>query len=199
MTCIGFSIDPGGRRAVAFSDSEVYRFSEPAGFVSKLIVNPLALTVGMATGPYDESYNRARAKVASGQSFDGVCLAIQSVLLEDMPRKRSDLASRLIFCVVGYSASRKRIIGAAFSEAKDFDPVFKTEYSSPAVEMVNGPMTADALQCTVHAQWMVLGKPSPASGGHVAAAEITPHRITCGSVFDLTRERALPGAAHVLP
>jgi hypothetical protein len=197
MTCIGFSVDPGGRRAVAFADSETYRFSEPAGFVSKLIVNPLALTIGMATGPYDESYDRAQLKVASGQSFDGICRAIRSVLLKDLPRT-SD-ADRLTFCVVGYSCTRRRIMGAVFSGREDFEPVFKTEYSSPGVEMVNGPMTADVLQCTVHAQWAVLGFPSPASGGHIAAAEITPHRITCGTVFDLTRERVLPGAAHVLP
>lgn len=198
MTVLGFQvISPD--RAFAWCDSEVFSGTEgiPTGHALKVAVNALGVFIVAGSGRLGPFRDAADAVVMC-QTFDeaiarlpcAMRLACRAYASEEVSA-RAPLRGQTI-AAVGFSHSRRAIVGATFDLQNDFEPVVpRRRFLSPPID---GARVADPHSAISVAQWQlaVLRREfAAATGGALILAEITPAGINCGPIFDFTTGRLL--------
>ena len=190
MTILGYQI-ASEHRATVWTDSETYGADHaPTGHVSKMAVNPLAVSVLVGTG-YVWVLKRARECFVDCKTFNEALLELPNVLrgaVQGMERERlrpTPLQNSV--CVVGFCHRSRRMAGFVLDEASMFEPTPVREVVMPHVE---APLCDDAHSVISTAQRQVAALKLPVSGT-LLLGRLEPTGVSVSQVFDLGRGQQL--------
>ena len=190
MTILGYQI-ASDHRATVWTDSETYSSDYvPAGHVSKMAVNPLAVSAFVGTG-YTWVLKRAREHFVHCRTLNEALLELPGVLrgaVQTMePERLRPTRLQSAVCVVGFCHRSRRMAGFVLDEASMFEPTPVREVVMPHVE---APLCDDAHSVISTAQRQVAALKLPVSGT-LLLGRLEPTGVSVSQVFDLGRGQQL--------
>ncbi len=190
MTILGYQI-ASAHRATVWTDSQTYSEDwTPAGHVSKMAVNPLAVSVLVGTG-YLWLLKRARDCLIDCKTFNEALLELPEVLRGAVQAMNPDWLGpeplQSTVCVVGFCHRSRRMAGAILAERSRFEPAPAREFVTPRVD---APSCEDVHSVISTAQHQVAALKLPVSGT-LLLGRLEPTGVSVSQVFDFGRDRQL--------
>ena len=190
MTILGYQI-ASDHRATVWTDSETYGADHtPTGHVSKMAVNPLAVSVLVGTG-YVWVLKRARECFVDCKTFNEALLELPDALRRAIqvmePERLRPTRLQSAVCVVGFCHRSRRMAGFVLDEASMFEPTPVREVVMPHVE---APLCDDAHSMISTAQRQFAALKFGVSGA-LLVASLEPTGVSVSQIFDFDRGRQL--------
>lgn len=186
MTILGYQI-ASDHRATVWTDSETYSPDYvPAGHVSKMALNPLAVSAFVGTG-YTWILKRAREHFAHCRTLNETLLELPGVLrglVQGMePERLRPTPLQNSVCVVGFCHRSRRMAGFVLDEAAMFEPMPAREVVMPGVD---DPLCEDVHSVISTAQRQVAALKLPVSGS-LLVGRLDPTGVSVSQIFDFGR------------
>lgn len=186
MTILGYQI-ASAHRATVWTDSETYSGDRtPAGHVSKMAVNPLAVSVLVGTG-YLWLLKRAHECLIDCKTFNEALLELPEVLRGAVQAMNPDglgpAPLKSTVCVVGFCHRSRRMAGFVLDEASMFEPTPVREVVMPRVD---APLCEDIHSVISTAQRQVAALKWRVSGA-LLVGRLEPTGVGVSQIFDFGR------------